>query len=73
MNAYLSASHLAHIPEQIKWATAKRGMAAHTVKAAYSSQECSRCHYVDRANRPNQQTFCCVRCGYRITLTTMLR
>src|SRR5258708_39720787 len=23
------------------------------------------CHYVDRANRPNQQTFCCVRCGYQ--------
>jgi transposase len=65
MNAYLYASNLAHIPEQIKWAAAKRGMAAHTVKAAYSSQECSRCHYVDRANRPNQQTFCCVRCGYQ--------
>ncbi len=65
MNAYLYASNLAHIPEQIAWATAKRGMAAHTVKAAYSSQECSRCHYVDRANRPNQQTFCCVVCGFR--------
>src|SRR5258708_7802285 len=45
MNAYLYASNLAHIPEQIAWATAKRGMAAHTVKAAYSSQECHRCHY----------------------------
>lgn len=65
MNAYLYASNLGHIPEQIAWATAKRGMAAHTVKAAYSSQECSRCHYVDRVNRPNQQTFCCVVCGYR--------
>ncbi len=65
MNAYLYASNLAHIPQQIAWATAKRGMAAHTVPAAYSSQECSRCHYVDRANRPNQQTFCCVVCGYR--------
>ena len=50
MNSYLYASNLAHIPEQIAWATAKRGMAAHTVKAAYSSQECHRCHYVDRAN-----------------------
>jgi len=65
MNAYLYASNLAHIPKQIAWATAKRGMAAHTVKAAYSSQECSRCHYVDRANRPNQQTFLCRVCGYR--------
>jgi len=65
MNAYLYASNLAHIPKQITWATAKRGMAAHTVKAAYSSQACSRCQYVDRANRPNQQTFCCVVCGYQ--------
>ena len=65
MNAYLYASNLAHIPKQIAWATAKRGMAAHTVQAAYSSQECSRCHYVDRANRPNQQTFLCRVCGYR--------
>jgi transposase len=65
MNAYLYASNLAHIPKQIAWATARCGMAAHTVKAAYSSQECSRCHYVDRANRPNQQTFLCRVCGYR--------
>ncbi|BCL81030.1 transposase [Ktedonobacteria bacterium brp13] len=65
MNSYLYASNLGHIPKQITWATAKRGMAAHTVKAAYSSQECSRCRYVDGANRPNQQTFCCVVCGYR--------
>ena len=65
MNAYLYASNLAHIPQQIAWATAKRGMAAHTVKAAYSSQECHRCHYPDRANRPNQQTFQCLVCGHQ--------
>ena len=65
MNAYLYASNLAHIPKQLAWATAKRGMAAHTVKAAYSSQECHRCHYVDRANRPDQKTFKCVVCGYQ--------
>lgn len=65
MNAYLYASNLGHIPKQLAWAAAKRGMAAHTVRAAYSSQECPVCHYVDRANRPDQQTFCCVVCGYR--------
>src|SRR6266700_5656669 len=65
MNSYLYASNLAHIPAHIAWATAKRGMAAHTVKAAYSSQECPRCHFVDRANRPHQQTFCCGVCGYQ--------
>jgi transposase len=34
------------------------------VKSAYTSQECSVCHYPDRANRPDQQTFCCQVCGY---------
>ena len=64
MNAYLYASNLAHIPKQIAWNAAKQGRAATKVKSAYSSQACSVCHYPDRANRPNQQTFCCVVCGY---------
>jgi hypothetical protein len=64
MNAYLYASNLAHIPKQIAWGAAKRGRAARKVKSAYTSQECSVCHYPDRANRPNQQTFCCRVCGF---------
>jgi transposase len=64
MNAYIRASNLAHIPRQIAWNAAKRGVAAIRVKSAYSSQECSMCHNVDRANRPDQQTFCCRVCGY---------
>jgi len=62
MNAYMHASNLAHIPEQIAWNATKRGRAATRVKSAYSSQECSVCHYTDRTNRPDQQTFCCVVC-----------
>jgi hypothetical protein len=65
MNAYVRASNLAHIPKQIAWNAAKRGIKATRVKSAYSSQECSVCHYPDRANRPDQQTFCCVVCGFR--------
>ncbi len=64
MNAYLYASNLAHLPKQLAWNAAKRGVAAIRVKSAYTSQECSVCHYPDKANRPNQQTFCCVVCGY---------
>ncbi|HEY7355847.1 MAG TPA: transposase [Ktedonobacterales bacterium] len=64
MNAYLYASNLAHIPAQLVWGAARRGIRAHKVKSAYSSQECHRCHYVARENRPNQQTFCCVVCGH---------
>lgn len=65
MNAYLRASNLAHIPKQIAWNATKRGIAATRVKSAYSSQECSSCHYVDRANRPDQHTFCCQVCGFQ--------
>jgi transposase len=65
MNAYLYSSNLAHIPEQVAWNAAKRGIAARRVKSAYSSQECSVCHYPDRASRPDQQTFCCVVCGFQ--------
>jgi transposase len=65
MNAYMRASNLARIPEQIAWNAAKRGIRATRVKSAYTSQECSVCHYVDRANRPDQQTFCCQVCDYQ--------
>ena len=64
MNAYLRASHLGHIPRQIVWNAEKRGVLATPVNCAYSSQECSRCHFTDRKNRPDQQTFCCQVCGY---------
>jgi hypothetical protein len=63
-NAYLRASNLAHIPRQIAWNSQKRGVQATPVISAYSSQECSVCHYTDRSNRPNQQTFCCQVCGF---------
>ncbi len=62
-NAYLRASNLGHIPQQILWKSQKRGVQATPVISAYSSQECSVCHYTDRKNRPNQQTFCCQVCG----------
>jgi hypothetical protein len=63
-NAYVRASNLAHIPQQIAWSSQKRGVQATPVISAYSSQECSVCHYTDRSNRPNQQTFCCQVCGF---------
>ena len=63
-NAYLRASHLGHIPQQILWNSQKRGVVATPVISAYSSQECSRCHYTDRKNRPDQRTFRCQVCGF---------
>jgi transposase len=64
MNAYLYASNLAHIPKQVAWDAAKRGVRTMPVKSAYTSQACPRCHCVERSNRPEQQTFCCGVCGW---------
>jgi hypothetical protein len=63
-NAYLRASNLGHIPRQIIWNSQKRGVVATPVISAYSSQECSVCHYTDRKNRPDQRTFHCQVCGF---------
>jgi transposase len=64
--ASLYASNLAHIPKQVAWGAAKRGIRAGKVKSAYTSQACPRCHFVERSNRPEQQTFCCGVCGWRL-------
>ncbi|MFJ9834756.1 RNA-guided endonuclease InsQ/TnpB family protein [Streptomyces sp. NPDC101169] len=34
------------------------------VDAAYTSQECSRCHHIDKRNRPHQAVFTCTSCGF---------
>lgn len=65
MNAFLYASNLAHLPKQLAWGAAKRGIRATKVQSAYTSQACQRCHYVARSNRPDQQTFCCGVCGFQ--------
>src|SRR6266446_3673354 len=65
-NASLRASHLGRIPQQILWNSQKRGVQATPVISAYSSQECSVCHYTDRTNRPDQRTFHCQVCGFAV-------
>lgn len=35
------------------------------VPAAYTSQKCSVCRYVDAGNRLTQAAFCCLKCGFR--------
>jgi IS605 OrfB family transposase len=70
MNAYLYASNLGHIPDQIAWRAATQGVTLTQVPSAYSSQECSTCHFTHRDNRPNQQTFCCQGCGLRLHADT---
>jgi putative transposase len=42
----------------------RAGVVVVWVDPAYTSQACSACGHVDRANRPDQATFCCRSCGF---------
>ena len=52
MNAYLYASNLAHIPKQLAWGAAKRGVKATAVKSAYTSQECPQLPFCRQEQSP---------------------
>lgn len=42
----------------------KYGIAVSFVQAAYTSQECSVCHFIHPGNRVTQETFKCLDCGH---------
>ena len=49
-----------------KWTeeqAARRGIRVHLAHSHYSSQECPKCHFADRGNRPCQEKFKCLSCG----------
>ncbi|WP_228566555.1 transposase [Nocardia sp. SYP-A9097] len=48
----------------IKYKARRMGVVVVFVDAAYTSQTCRRCGYVDRKNRPTQDRFCCRSCGF---------
>ncbi|MHA1978802.1 MAG: RNA-guided endonuclease InsQ/TnpB family protein [Candidatus Hodarchaeales archaeon] len=42
------------------------GMTVIRVDEAYTSQQCSRCGYIDKKNRESRGLFCCLRCGIQL-------
>ena len=54
----------ASLEAKIRHVASKQGIRVETINAAYTSQQCSRCGHVARANRPSQTQFRCVVCGY---------
>ena len=42
----------------------KKGLQLSLVNPAYTSQECSKCGFVDKGNRTTQEDFTCIECGY---------
>ncbi|MCW3820788.1 transposase [Micromonospora sp. DR5-3] len=48
----------------IAYKAARAGLALVHVNPAYTSQGCSTCGHIAKANRPNQSTFRCTSCGF---------
>ena len=49
--------------QMIAWIATKAGKPVIAVNPKYSSQECPKCHYIDKFNRDGEK-FLCVECGY---------
>ncbi|TPQ21144.1 RNA-guided endonuclease InsQ/TnpB family protein [Streptomyces sporangiiformans] len=48
----------------IAYKARKAGVPVVYVSPAYTSQECSQCHHIDKRNRPRQAVFACRSCGF---------
>ena len=44
----------------------KQGLFTHLVNPAYTSQECSQCHFISPLNRLNQEIFKCTNCNHEM-------
>ncbi|MCP4104761.1 MAG: transposase [Desulfobacteraceae bacterium] len=64
MNRLLKASKIGYASDKLKEKLDLNRIRYATVPAAYSSQECSRCGYVDKKNRPAQEIFKCRFCNH---------
>lgn len=64
MNRLLSASQIGYLSHHLRYRLDASHIRYRSVVAAYSSQECAACGYVDERNRPTQERFCCLMCGH---------
>ena len=64
LNKSLANSSLGCIKQFITYKAAKKNKLVLFVNPAYSSQECSKCHFIHKDNRLTQDQFKCTSCGH---------
>ena len=64
MNRWMKASQLGYVADRIQNKLDFAGIRYRSVQAAYSSQQCSECGFVDKNNRRDQEHFVCLHCGF---------
>ena len=55
---------LSSLKQEVEHIARKYDIAVSTVQASYTSKMCPICGCIDDDNRPNQETFECIECGY---------
>ncbi len=66
MRTELNAWSFNQLKQFLAYKCLRAGVPLIEVDPRYSSQECSRCHHTERANRPSQERFRCVCCGLKL-------
>jgi len=66
LNAILRNCGRSIIQDKLRDLEKRFGITSTEVNAAYTSQTCSCCGYVDNRNRRDQKTFVCLWCGHRM-------
>ena len=56
---------LSSLKQEVEHIARKYDIAVSTVQASYTSKMCPMCGCIEDENRPNQETFECVECGYK--------
>lgn len=64
MNRLIGRTYRAFVKAKLVRLTEQYGIQIIAVNPAYTSQECSRCHYVSKDNRKTQKDFVCQHCHY---------
>ena len=66
MNRLLARTYRKVIKDKLARLEEKFGITTVEVNAAYTSQECSKCGFVSKANRKSQSKFSCTCCGHKV-------
>ena len=64
MNRLISRTYRSFVNAKLARLEEQYGIQIVAVNPAYTSQECSRCHYVSKDNRKTQKDFICQHCHY---------
>lgn len=63
-NRIINFLKISSLKNEVEHIARKYDIAASTVQASYTSKMCPICGCIEDENRPNQETFSCIECGY---------